>query len=59
MNDSEDSTWLCDSYVRCMGALFTYFPFLDVFRAFADDGELAPGVVFGEPCLSLLYPQKE
>lgn len=55
----EDSTWLCDSDVGRTGALFTYFPFLDVFRAFVDDGELAPGLVFGEPRLSLLYPQKE
>lgn len=54
-----DSTWLFDSYVRCTEALFTYFPLLDVFRVFVDDGELAPALVFGEPRLSLLYPQKE
>lgn len=30
-----------------------------MFQAFLNDGELAPGLVFGEPRLSLLYPQKE
>lgn len=56
---NEDSTQLCDSYVSCTRAFFTYFPLLDVFRAFLDDGELASGLVFGEPRLSLLYPQEE
>jgi hypothetical protein len=51
-----EGTWLCGNSVRCITALFTYFPLFDVLRGFVEDGELAPELKFEEPHLSLLYP---